>query len=46
MAPFKVRGLTSRWSEPPPGACSHFHMIKTISAEAKLAVSGRSACSR
>jgi hypothetical protein len=27
--------LTKRWSEPPPGACSHFQMINTVSVIAE-----------
>jgi len=39
--------LTNRWSQPPPGARSHFEMIKTVLAEASLAPGGgRSAFSR
>jgi hypothetical protein len=39
--------LTKRWSEPPPGACSRFQMIKTVSVEATRALGGgRSAWSR
>ena len=42
-----VPGLTKRWSEPRPGACLHFEVIKTVSVEATLAVGGgRSALSR
>jgi hypothetical protein len=36
-----------RWSEPPPGVCSDFQMIKTVSLTAALALGGgRSAWSR
>jgi hypothetical protein len=43
----RCNGLTKRWSEPPTAARSHFQMIKTVSLEAALALSGgRSACSR
>jgi hypothetical protein len=39
--------LTKRWSEPPPGARSHFQMIKMVSALIELGDGGgRSAYSR
>jgi len=43
----KEKGLTKRWSEPPPRRVFILQMIKTDSLEATLALGGgRSACSR